>query len=162
MIWSGPSRRVKSDLYLVASTLLTYGVLIRLELSRDAASEPQLVGLIRVYKDYYPDVIVGTATVGRASAFAVSDWDAPESGLIKSGNRTLTPTASRPGVASASSRYLGSQRTRAGGGFLRERSLHGSSTRSKERQSFSYPRRLHVTRHGGRSDNPRSALNYPR
>jgi centromere protein I len=42
-----------------------------LELSRRVGNEPALVGLIRVYKDYYPDVIVGDATSGRASVFTV-------------------------------------------------------------------------------------------
>ncbi|OBT67214.1 hypothetical protein VE03_02723 [Pseudogymnoascus sp. 23342-1-I1] len=41
----------------------------RLELARRAGNEPSLVGLIRVYKDYYPDVIVGQLTAGRASVF---------------------------------------------------------------------------------------------
>ncbi|KFY67817.1 hypothetical protein V496_01400 [Pseudogymnoascus sp. VKM F-4515 (FW-2607)] len=40
-----------------------------LELARRAGNEPPLVGLIRVYKDYYPDVIVGQLTAGRASVF---------------------------------------------------------------------------------------------
>lgn len=34
-------------------------------------NEPALTGLVRVYKEYYPDVIVGEATAGRASHFAV-------------------------------------------------------------------------------------------
>ncbi|KAI6714954.1 hypothetical protein JHW43_002461 [Diplocarpon mali] len=41
----------------------------RMELIRQAGNEPPLVGLLRVYKDYYPDVIVGEAASGRASAF---------------------------------------------------------------------------------------------
>ncbi|SLM36890.1 Histone-fold [Lasallia pustulata] len=41
-----------------------------LELSRTIGNEPALVGLIRVYKEYYPDVIVGDAAAGRASRFA--------------------------------------------------------------------------------------------
>ncbi|KFZ20172.1 hypothetical protein V502_03299 [Pseudogymnoascus sp. VKM F-4520 (FW-2644)] len=40
-----------------------------LELARRAGNEPPLVGLIRVYKDYYPDVIIGQLTAGRASVF---------------------------------------------------------------------------------------------
>ncbi|KFY00890.1 hypothetical protein O988_03035 [Pseudogymnoascus sp. VKM F-3808] len=44
-------------------------VAARLELARRAGNEPPLVGLIRVYKDYYPDVIVGQLTAGRASVF---------------------------------------------------------------------------------------------
>ncbi len=42
-----------------------------MELTRQAGNEPALVGLMRVYKDYYPDVIVGTVTSGRASVFTV-------------------------------------------------------------------------------------------
>ncbi|MCJ1304140.1 hypothetical protein MMC08_006952 [Hypocenomyce scalaris] len=47
-----------------------------LELSRTIGNEPALIGLIRVYKDYYPDVIVGDAAVGRASHFnhPNSEW----------------------------------------------------------------------------------------
>jgi len=45
----------------------------RMELTRQAGNEPPLVGLMRVYKDYYPDVIVGNATFGRASVFKVSN-----------------------------------------------------------------------------------------
>ena len=41
-------------------------------LTRQAGNDPPLVGLMRVYKDYYPDVIVGDVTSGRASVFTVS------------------------------------------------------------------------------------------
>ncbi|KAI9786901.1 MAG: hypothetical protein M1839_005132 [Geoglossum umbratile] len=41
-----------------------------LELTRNVGDEPALIGLIRVYKDYYPDVIVGAAASGRASFFS--------------------------------------------------------------------------------------------
>lgn len=40
-----------------------------LELARKVGNEPALIGLIRVYKDYYPDVIVGEITASRASVF---------------------------------------------------------------------------------------------
>jgi centromere protein I len=43
-----------------------------MELTRQAGNDPPLVGLMRVYKEYYPDVIVGDVTSGRASAFMVS------------------------------------------------------------------------------------------
>jgi len=46
--------------------------LIRMELTRQAGNEPPLVGLMRVYKDYYPDVIVGDVTAGRARVFTVN------------------------------------------------------------------------------------------
>jgi centromere protein I len=42
-----------------------------METTRQAGNEPSLVGLMRVYKDYYPDVIVGDVTAGRASVFTV-------------------------------------------------------------------------------------------
>jgi centromere protein I len=42
-----------------------------MELTRQAGNEPPLVGLMRVYKDYYPDVIVGEVTSGRALVFTV-------------------------------------------------------------------------------------------
>ncbi|APA08264.1 hypothetical protein sscle_03g030340 [Sclerotinia sclerotiorum 1980 UF-70] len=38
--------------------------------TRKAGHDPALVGLMRVYKDYYPEVIVGDVTSGRASVFA--------------------------------------------------------------------------------------------
>ncbi|KAH9221070.1 Mis6-domain-containing protein [Leptodontidium sp. 2 PMI_412] len=40
-----------------------------MELTRQSGNEPPVVGLMRVYKDYYPDVIVGEVTSGRASVF---------------------------------------------------------------------------------------------
>ena len=43
-----------------------------MELTRQAGNDPPLVGLMRVVKDYYPDVIVGEVTSGRASVFTVS------------------------------------------------------------------------------------------
>lgn len=43
----------------------------RLALSRQIGSDPGLKGLLRVYKDYYPEIIVGEAAKGRAAAFKV-------------------------------------------------------------------------------------------
>jgi centromere protein I len=40
-------------------------------LTRQVGNEPPLVGLMRVFKDYYPDIIVGDAVLGRASVFTV-------------------------------------------------------------------------------------------
>ncbi|KAI9646770.1 hypothetical protein NHQ30_004769 [Ciborinia camelliae] len=37
--------------------------------TRKTGHDPALVGLMRVYKDYYPEVIVGDVTSGRASVF---------------------------------------------------------------------------------------------
>ncbi|OCL13301.1 Mis6-domain-containing protein [Glonium stellatum] len=38
-----------------------------LDLSRGLGSEPALQGLLRVYKDYYPDIILGSTAAGRNS-----------------------------------------------------------------------------------------------
>ncbi|KAI0503366.1 Mis6-domain-containing protein [Xylaria bambusicola] len=38
-------------------------------LSRQTGNDPALTGLLRVYKDYYPEIIVGDVTRGKASAF---------------------------------------------------------------------------------------------
>ncbi|KAK7402838.1 hypothetical protein QQX98_011398 [Neonectria punicea] len=44
-----------------------------LNLSRQTGNDPCLMGLLRVFKDYYPEVIVGEAVRGRASAFKHPD-----------------------------------------------------------------------------------------
>lgn len=44
-----------------------------LNLSRQTGNDPCLIGLLRVFKDYYPEVIVGEAVRGRASAFKHPD-----------------------------------------------------------------------------------------
>ncbi|PMD65163.1 Mis6-domain-containing protein [Hyaloscypha bicolor E] len=44
-----------------------------MELTRQAGNEPPLVGLMRVYKDFFPDIIVGDVTSGRASVFTHPD-----------------------------------------------------------------------------------------
>lgn len=45
----------------------------RLNLSRQTGNDPSLVGLLRVFKDYYPEIIVGEAVRGKASAFKHPD-----------------------------------------------------------------------------------------
>jgi hypothetical protein len=45
----------------------------RLNLSRHTGNDPALTGLLRVYKDYYPEIIVGEAVRGKASAFKHPD-----------------------------------------------------------------------------------------
>lgn len=45
---------------------------LRLELSRGPGNEPALQGLLRVYKDYYPDIILGSASISRKSFALVS------------------------------------------------------------------------------------------
>lgn len=44
-----------------------------MSLSRQTGSDPALTGLLRVFKDYYPEIIVGEATRGKASAFKHPD-----------------------------------------------------------------------------------------
>ncbi|CEJ81095.1 hypothetical protein VHEMI01241 [[Torrubiella] hemipterigena] len=44
-----------------------------LNLTRQTGNDPCLVGLLRVYKDYYPEIIVGEAVRGKASAFKHPD-----------------------------------------------------------------------------------------
>lgn len=45
---------------------------IRLELKRNLGNEQSLNGLLQVYKDYYPDVIVGDITPTKLGLFSVS------------------------------------------------------------------------------------------
>lgn len=42
-------------------------------LSRQTGNDPCLVGLLRVFKDYYPEIIVGDAIRGKAAAFKHPD-----------------------------------------------------------------------------------------
>ncbi|KAI8957141.1 Mis6-domain-containing protein [Daldinia sp. FL1419] len=44
-----------------------------LSLSRQTGNDPAVTGLLRVYKDYYPEIIVGEATRAKASAFKHPD-----------------------------------------------------------------------------------------
>ncbi|SPN99001.1 related to Mis6 domain protein [Cephalotrichum gorgonifer] len=44
-----------------------------LALSRQTGKDPSVVGLLRVFKDYYPEIIVGDAVRGKASAFKHPD-----------------------------------------------------------------------------------------
>jgi centromere protein I len=44
-----------------------------LELLQRFPGDPGLVALLRVYKDYYPEIILGEAVRGRASAFRYPD-----------------------------------------------------------------------------------------
>ncbi|KAJ0160283.1 Centromere protein I [Colletotrichum tanaceti] len=46
-----------------------------LNLSRSTGNDPALTGLLRVYKDYYPEIIVSDALRGRASAFKHPDTE---------------------------------------------------------------------------------------
>ncbi|RDL35152.1 uncharacterized protein BP5553_07083 [Venustampulla echinocandica] len=60
--------KILSQLYSILFNLLDT-IAIRMELIRRAGKEPPLVGLMRVFKDYYPDVIIGDMVSGRASVF---------------------------------------------------------------------------------------------
>ncbi|KOS18484.1 Inner centromere protein mis6 [Escovopsis weberi] len=44
-----------------------------MELSRQTGNDPHLVGLLRVFKDYYPEIIVGETVRGKASGFGHPD-----------------------------------------------------------------------------------------
>lgn len=44
-----------------------------MHLSRQTGNDPCLVGLLRVFKDYYPEIIVGDAMRGKAAAFKHPD-----------------------------------------------------------------------------------------
>lgn len=44
-----------------------------LNLSRQTGNDPSLIGLLRVFKDYYPEIIVAEAVRGKASAFKHPD-----------------------------------------------------------------------------------------
>lgn len=61
----------KLEHFKIPERQLTLG---RMELVRRAGNEPPLIGLLRVFKDYYPDVIVGDSTAGRASVFKVCNF----------------------------------------------------------------------------------------
>ncbi|RYP60396.1 hypothetical protein DL769_008132 [Monosporascus sp. CRB-8-3] len=51
-------------------SLAIQGALLRwLSLARQTGNDPALTGLLRVFKDYCPEIIVGEATRGKASAF---------------------------------------------------------------------------------------------
>ncbi|KAI1377312.1 Mis6-domain-containing protein [Hypoxylon crocopeplum] len=46
-----------------------YRIQSLLSLSRQTGNDPAVTGLLRVFKDYYPEIIVGEATRAKASAF---------------------------------------------------------------------------------------------
>ncbi|KAM0138696.1 hypothetical protein ACHAP3_003560 [Botrytis cinerea] len=62
------NRKILSQLYAVLFNLLDT-IALRMQWTRKTGHDPALVGLMRVYKDYYPEVIVGDVTSGRASVF---------------------------------------------------------------------------------------------
>ncbi|ETS80560.1 hypothetical protein PFICI_08089 [Pestalotiopsis fici W106-1] len=50
-----------------------YRIQAVLALSRQTGNDPALTGLLRVFKNYYPEIIVGDATRGKASTFKYPD-----------------------------------------------------------------------------------------
>ncbi|KAH6611112.1 hypothetical protein Trco_001132 [Trichoderma cornu-damae] len=50
-----------------------YRIQALLNLSRQTANDPYLIGLLRVFKDYYPEIILGELVRGKASAFKHPD-----------------------------------------------------------------------------------------
>ncbi|KAI0897907.1 Mis6-domain-containing protein [Annulohypoxylon nitens] len=50
-----------------------YRIQSLLSLSRQTGNDPSVTGLLRVFKDYYPEIIVGEATRAKASAFKHPD-----------------------------------------------------------------------------------------
>jgi hypothetical protein len=43
----------------------------RLELCQNFGNDPPLVGLLRVYRNFYPEIVVGTALSGRKTSLSV-------------------------------------------------------------------------------------------
>lgn len=72
------SRRCKSEGRNIASSSNSGS----LGLSRQTGKDPALVGLLRVFKDYYPEIIVGDAVRGKASAFKVCHPPVPKYSLL--------------------------------------------------------------------------------
>ncbi|KAF2810585.1 Mis6-domain-containing protein [Mytilinidion resinicola] len=66
-----------------------------LELSRGIGNEPALQGLLRVYKDYYPDIIVGTAATTRNSfpPNPTPEWKTRILAIQEAGERSLDGSA---------------------------------------------------------------------
>ncbi|MCJ1393038.1 hypothetical protein MMC18_005910 [Xylographa bjoerkii] len=58
---------------LVRKHVKPFRIQMLLELSRNFGSEPALIGLLKVYKEYYPDVIVGQSAAGKSSHFEHPD-----------------------------------------------------------------------------------------
>ena len=58
--------------FILEHTATKLSTVHRLELSRSFGNEPTLLGLLNVYKEYYPDVILGQSVIGKISRFEVS------------------------------------------------------------------------------------------
>ncbi|KAL6360316.1 hypothetical protein LRP88_06020 [Fusarium phalaenopsidis] len=69
-----------------------------LSLSRQTGNDPCLIGLLRVFKDYYPEVIVGEAVRGKASSFKHPDlqWRARLDEIQEAHQQLAQEGTSRP------------------------------------------------------------------
>ncbi|CRK46475.1 hypothetical protein BN1723_007083 [Verticillium longisporum] len=63
---------ILSQSYAILFNLLDTAA-ISLGLSRQTGHDPALTGLLRIFKDYYPEIIVGDVMKGKASAFKHPD-----------------------------------------------------------------------------------------
>ncbi|KAK4127602.1 Mis6-domain-containing protein [Parathielavia appendiculata] len=72
-----------------------------LNLSRQTSGDPNLTGLLRVFKNYYPEVIVGDITKGRAASFKHPDpqWRARLDEIQKQRSEREADPAIRNGFA---------------------------------------------------------------
>ncbi|MCJ1378742.1 hypothetical protein MMC17_001841 [Xylographa soralifera] len=61
------------DMISIRKHVKPFRIQMLLELSRNFGNEPALVGLLKVYKEYYPDVIVGQSAAGKSSPFEHPD-----------------------------------------------------------------------------------------
>ncbi|RDA93450.1 hypothetical protein CP533_2653 [Ophiocordyceps camponoti-saundersi (nom. inval.)] len=69
-----------------------------LDLSRQTGNDPSIVGLLRVFKDYYPEIIVGEAIRGKASAFKHPDphWSTRLDEIQESGRESAQGRSTGP------------------------------------------------------------------
>ncbi|ORY71132.1 Mis6-domain-containing protein [Pseudomassariella vexata] len=90
-----------------------------LSLNRDTGNDPALVGLLRVFKDYYPEIIVGEATHGKASAFKHPDpqWRERLHEIQRAHTRPLDELA-KPRDAFRVSRHYGNSNGRGKGAII--------------------------------------------
>ncbi len=59
--------------FLYASSLLLHTKTGSLELVKTTGGESALLGLLRVYKEFYPDIIIDQPVTGRIARFIVSN-----------------------------------------------------------------------------------------
>lgn len=89
-----------------------------LALSRQTGNDPNLTGLLRVFKNYYPEIIVGDATKGRAATFKHPDpqWRARLDEIQQQQTEAIQNGTVRNGFAVISA--LGRQQRGAKGVFI--------------------------------------------